>query len=619
MQKKNKKIFVLKPDEIEALANNNHSNPGHILGMHECVDGIYVNAYIPGACRMSVADTKTGRTYPMEGCHTEGFYTVHIDDMESFPYVFHVVMRDGSEEECMKDPYSYEGVADMDLLYRFVNNDRVQLKSLFGARKVCIDGTDGVAFVLNAPGAVSVSVTGDFNGWDGRRGIMNRIDYTDCYELFIPGSLVGCKYKFEILRADGSRDMFADPYADAYEPYPGDASQIADISYNFKDEKWLKMRAEGADNPAPVNIYEVYAGGFKTDDDGKPLKYPELGRELAAYVKDMGYNYVGFMPLAAYKDEASLGYDMYGAYAPDARYGSPADFMEMVDILHGKGIGVIIDMVPVRDIDCMLYWIETYHIDGIRLDDRELVEALKERTASLYPGVLSDIYFNVGDCSRLLSYMRTYPVYRGKLCDALKDMSGHDVFALSHDMVAGSQGFVDMMPGGYEDKFADLRALYAIAMTLPGAKLMFMGQEFGQPGGFGTSHKVEWSALEFDANRYIAAYTKALNKLYLKEPALFDNTDVSFAESTSDEISVYSRCSKMAGDEIYILYNSRYADVGYHLSVSKKGSYREIFSSDDIKYGGEGHNNKTVKKTDKDMQISLNLPALSVTVIKAGN
>lgn len=618
MQKKNG-IFAINPKEVEELVSSRHGNPRHILGMHVSVDGIYVSAYIPGTVSMSLINLDTGKEYPMEQRYADGFFTVRIEGRKAFAYAFNITMWNGKETFNVRDCYSFDNVTDRELLSSFINNGRVRLNTLFGAHKTVADGVEGVAFSLNVPDAARVSVVGDFNGWDSRCGMMNKIDYTDCYELFVPGDLCGNKYKFEVLRADGSREIFADPYATCYEPYPGDASVIADMKYEFNDDSWMKERTLRADKPVPLNIYEVFAPGFMKNEDGGLLSYDELGSRLSSYVTSMGYNYVELMPVMSYREESSLGYDMYGAYAPDARMGSPASFMKMVDIFHEKGIGVILDMVPVKDEDCILYWIETYHIDGVRLDDMGLIEKLKEEAGAAYPGVLFDVFFNVADTNKLLSYIKTSPVRRGGLGDAMNGMSGTGIMALSHDIVGGYEGLIDMMPGGYEDKFASLRILYALNMTMPKAKLMFMGQELGQPGGLYVSHDVDRSVLEFDANRYVSEYTKALNKLYLKEPALYDNDEISFESTDTEGVSCFFRYSDITKEKIYVICNSRFKDIsGFQFAVSGKSSYKEIFSSDDMKYGGEGKNNKTIKKADKNSMININLPALSVTIIKAG-
>lgn len=224
----------------------------------------------------------------------------------------------------------------------------------------------------------------------------------------------------------------------------------------------------------PVNIYEVHMQTFKTDKDGERLSYQAFAKEIAAYVKSMKYNYIELMPIMEYSGEDTWGYDTTGIYAPTSRFGSPTDFMAMVDYLHAKGIGVILDMVPVMDIDCMTYWLEAYHLDGIRLDNKELIRSFRKVTGDRYADVMVDLTWNTMGVSKLTEYMKTAPDRRENFVDYVSSVTGfisehQEVSALSHDQVAYGQGsFIEKMPGGYEDKYADLRIFYGLNMFLPG-------------------------------------------------------------------------------------------------------------------------------------------------------
>ena len=471
-------IFVLKSDEIASITRATHGNPHHILGMHKCLKDCYVNAYLPGAASVSVMDGE--QEYPMKEIGSQGFFTVRIKDRSEFAYKLRVTKKiwgESGEEDAVKDiydPYSFGYSVDPEMVMKVVDGDDdvesgFHVKEVFGARKITMNGVSGVSFCMNMPGAVRVSVVGDFNGWDGRVNPMRRIDYTDIFELFIPGDLANTRYKFEALYRDGNVDIFADPYAVAYEVAPGNASILTELEYSWNDSAYMKNRNKAAG----VNIYEVHMPTWgNVPDDGK-LTYAEFGREIATYVKNMGYNYIQFMPLMEYGDDSGWGYDTVGMFAPTSRYGTPVDFMAMVDHLHSKGIGVIMDMVTVKDIDCLSYWIDTYHLDGIRIEDEELVREFRNITGDRYADVLVGLGWNNEAVTRVTDYMMIPPAARGSFsdytCGITFDESDSSVWALSHDAVAGQRGsYASKMPGGYEDKYADLRVLFGLVMTLPG-------------------------------------------------------------------------------------------------------------------------------------------------------
>lgn len=632
-----KEIFVLNVEEVMAIAEARHDNPHHILGMHSCLEDLYVNAYIKNVHAVHVVNVKNKKEYPMSMEITDGFYSVKIPDEKPFDYQFKLFVKqwddegNETEEVCtIYDAYSFPYVADREKVMDIVRDDvdpadGFMVKDLLGARSAVIDGIPGTIFCMNMPGARRVSVVGDFNNWDGSIYPMKKIDYTNLFELFIPCDLIGSRYKFEALYSDGHIDIFADPYAVAYEKYPGNASIFTDMTYQWKDQKYLEYRAKKQPYSDPINIYEVYLPTWKASGHTEP-NYADLGKEIATYVEEMGYNYVELMPLMEYGKEDSWGYDTTGVYAPTSRFGTPVDFMAMIDEFHRHNIGVIMDMVPITDADCMMYWVDTFHLDGIRLDSEELFAEWKRVTGEKYTSVLALYHWNVSGTYALQDYMSIRPEKRGNLWEFILDRQAEygdeaGIIALSHDMVAhGTGGFIEKMPGGYEDKYADLRVFYGLAMTLPGSKLTFMGQEMGIFGGFDGKTHLDWSMLDFDANHYLKEYVKALNKVYMTEPAFSMKTasDQAFSviESGKEKVACFVRTAVSKEDTCYVLCNFGLKDVkNYKLSVESSGSYKEIFSSDLPQFGGEGNNNKSVKKiTSKDLEIQL--PALSLTIIK---
>lgn len=631
------KIFVLNMEEVMAIAEARHENPHHILGMHSCLEDVYVNAFIKGVHAVHVVDVKNKKEYPMSMEMTDGFYTVKIPDSELFDYQLKVFVTnwddDGNEVEdvhVIYDAYRFPYVVDrkkvMDVVMDNVDPaDGFMIKDLLGARSTEVDGISGTVFCMNMPGAKRVSVVGDFNHWDGSVNPMKRIDYTNLFELFIPYDLTGSRYKFEALYSDGHIDIFADPYATAYESYPRNASVFADLTYHWKDQKYLENREKKQMDAEPLNIYEIHLPTWKGQQDTE-LNYADLGKEIAAYVKNMGYNYVELMPLMEYGQEDSWGYATTGVYAPTSRFGTPVDFMAMVDEFHKKDIGVIMDMVSITDVDCMMYWVDTFHLDGIRLDHVDMFYEWKRVTDEQYDSILVLYRWNVDGAYALQDYMSIRPEKRGNIWEFVQDRQAEfggaaGIIALSHDMVAhGTGSFIEKMPGGYEDKFADLRVLYGLAMTLPGHKLTFMGQEMGIFGGFNGKTPLDWSLLDFDANQYLKEYVKKLNKLYMTEPAFTnaEEADSSFAvmDSKKDQVAGFIRKTKDSADTCYVICNFGLTDVkSYKLSVDSAGSYKEIFSSDLPQFGGEGNNNKSVKKTTSK-ELEIQLPALSLTIMK---
>lgn len=627
-------LFVLNQEEISALVGARHNNPHHILGMHECLEDLYVNAYIPGASSISVVDVVTKKEYVMEQMYEEGFYTVKLIDTKPFAYKLRVANKvwgdHGSEKETVKemyDPYAFPYSVNLSKVMDVISGnddieDGFQVKDLFGARYTEMEGISGVSFCMNMPGVVRVSVVGDFNHWDGRVNPMRKIDYTDMYELFIPEKLHEMRYKFEALYADGRIDIFSDPYAVAYEMVPGNASLLTELSYQWTDMAYMEARKKINISDVPVNIYEVHLPTWKQEK----AAYKEFGKKLASYMKDMGYNYVSLLPLMEYSNEDTWGYDTTGIFAPSSRFGTPDDFMAMVDCLHGNGIGVIMDMVPVMDIDCLTYWIDTYHLDGIRLDNPEVIHHFNEVTAGAYNDVMIGCKWNVAGVAALTEFMSMSPQSRDSFKAAVSETPGYacgadGIVALSHDEVACGKGsFIEKMSGGYEDKYADLRVLYGLYMTMPGHKLMFMGQEIGLFGGFTGKTPIDWSMLEFDANKYIQKYVKDLNKLYMTEPLLYsyesEQKKVVFSDDVKSKMAVFERGTDEAGNSLYVVCNFGLKDIkDYRLKVKKDGKYRELISSDNLKYGGSGNHNKTAKSAVKG-ELVMNVPALSISIIK---
>ena len=728
---KRKAVFAINWMEVDALVQGIHNNPHHILGMHECIDDLYINAYLPGAKVVNAIEVSTRKKYTLVSERVPGFFSVVIKDKKPFEYKLNVRFDNGDEVTYF-DPYVFEPVIDPIDISLFNEGKHYSIYEKMGAHPMTVDGVEGVLFAVWAPNADRVSVVGNFNNWDGRRHPMRKLDYSGIYELFIPGKLVGEIYKYEIKAKSGQVFMKSDPYAFSSEVRPANASRIVDISYKWKDAAWMEKREDKNTDEQPMAIYEMHLGSWKRPTDGREFyNYRDIASLLADYLLMMNYNYVELMPIMEHPYDPSWGYQVTGYYAPTSRYGSPADFMYFVDYLHSKGIGVILDWVPahfpkdehglgrfdgtalyehenprrgehphwgtyiynygrneVRNflVANALYWAEKYHIDGIRIDavasmlyldygrgdgewlpniyggneNLEAIDFIKEvnsKMHELHKGVIMiaeestawpmmthpveagglgfDYKWNMGWMNDFLNYMKLDPLYRKYHHNDLTfsmvyAYSEKFILVLSHDEVVHEKGsMIAKMPGGYEDKFSNLRVAYGYMMTHPGKKLLFMGQEIAQFTEFNENAEVDWSLFEFDAHVFMQGYVKELNELYKTEPALYelDSSPEGFTwincNSANTSLLSYVRKGKKESDTLLIICNfTPMEHKAYKLATPSGGRWQEIFSSDNNRYGGEGRNNKTVKQAKKaecdgqEHYISVTVPPLSISLFK---
>lgn len=728
---KRKEVFAINWMEVDALVSGRHNNPHHILGMHECIDDVYINAYLPDAKVVTAIDMATGKKYTLVSDRVPGFFSVMIKNKRSFDYKINVKFDNG-EELTYIDPYIFEPVIDPIDISLFNEGKHYKIYEKMGAHIMTVDGIEGVLFSVWAPNAERVSVVGNFNNWDGRRHPMRKLDYSGIFELFIPGRFVGEIYKYEICAKSGNVFMKSDPYAFSSEVRPANASRIVDMSYKWKDSAWIAEREKENKIGKPISIYEMHIGAWKKPDDGREFYgYRDIAVKLADYLQMMNYNYVELMPVMEHPFDPSWGYQVTGYYAPTSRYGNPTDFMYFVDYLHSRGIGVIIDWVPAHfpkdvhglgrfDGTCLyehedprkgehphwgtyifnygrnevrnflvanaLYWAEKYHVDGIRMDavasmlyldygrspggwipnvnggneNFEAIDFIKELNQKMHEehkgvmmiaeestawpmmthpveegGLGFDFKWNMGWMNDFLGYIKLDPLYRKYHHNELTfsmvyEYSENFILVLSHDEVVHEKGsMITKMPGGYEDKFSNLRVAYGYMMTHPGKKLLFMGQEIAQFAEFSEAREIDWSLFEFDAHVFMQGYVKELNNLYLTEPALYEldgNPDgFSWINCSSANASLlsYIRRGKKESDTLVVICNfTPIEHKAYKLGVPSGGRWQEIFSSDNSKYGGEGRNNKAAKQAKKEECdghehcISVNVPPLSIAVFK---
>lgn len=346
-------IVILPKKELELLLNARHATPHDILGLHpqkgKGKKGLVARAFLADAVSCEVVDVESDERWALDKLDKEGFFEGVIPDRKKpFNYRLRTV-RENGEIRQFWDPYCFLPTLSEDDLYLFNQGNLHRAYKKFGAQVHHYDGVQGVSFVVWAPSAKRVSVVGDFNQWDGRYHPMRAMGTSGVWELFIPGIEIGSKYKYELIGGDGYLRLKTDPYANFYEAPPHNASVVWDLGgHEWKDQEWIEKRAHSKALHEPVSIYEVHQGSWKrvVEDGNRPLNYREMAIELTEYCQRMGFNYVEFMPLAEHPFTGSWGYQVTGYFAPTHRYGSPQDFMFMVDYLHQHDIGVIIDWVP---------------------------------------------------------------------------------------------------------------------------------------------------------------------------------------------------------------------------------------------------------------------------------
>ena len=580
---------------------------------------------------------------------------------------------------------------------RFSAGTSTDAYQFMGCHRAEVDGQEGYVFRVWAPHAKSVRVLGKFNNWDKNSPAMERIAPA-IWERFIPGVQTYDEYKYYIERPDGSFVFRADPYGTHSATRPENASKVFDLDgFTWTDGNYRRARGRKDTLRSPMNVYEVHLGSWRRHDDGNFLSYGELADQLVPYLKDMGYTHVELLPISEYPFDPSWGYQVTGYYAPTSRYGTPHDFMRFVDTCHNAGIGVIIDWVgahfprdecglfefdggfcyepadPLRRdhpdwgtrifdyaryevrsflISNVVYWLDKFHVDGIRVDavasmlyldygrqggewrpnqygnninldavaflqdmnaaafafDPAAIMVAEESTAYAnvtkpkedFNGLGFNFKWNMGWMHDMVDYMSTDPLFRkGKHNNITFSLtyafSENFVLPLSHDeVVHGKCSLVNKMPGEYPDKFQNLRAFYGYMMTHPGKKLLFMGGEFAQFIEWDEKKGLDWMLLDYDKHREMQSYVRDLNHFYLDHPALWQNdTDwQGFQWISCDDWqqSVISfRRIDAKGKEIIVVCN--FCPVlreNYTIGVPKAGTYVPVLSSDDAKYGGTG-------------------------------
>lgn len=587
--------------------------------------------------------------------------------------------------------------------YLFGQGTHYDLYNKLGAHPMTVDEEEGVYFAVWAPNAAAVSIVGDFNEWDENATPMERLEPLGIYQIFLTGIKVGDIYKYCVTAQDGKKTLKADPYGFQAELRPNNASVVADISdFKWHDSRWMKKREKFDDKKNPMFVYEVHPGSWKKheqteeDEDGF-YNYREIAHELAAYVQDMGYTHVELMGIAEHPFDGSWGYQVTNYFAPTSRHGSPEDFQYFMDYMHEHNIGVILDWVPAHfprdafglaefDGTCLyeyadprkgehpdwgtkvfdygktevqnflicnaLFWLEHYHVDGLRVDavasmlyldygredgqwvpniygGNENLEAIeffkhlntivKKRNPGIvmiaeestawpkvtdkaeYGGLDFSLKWNMGWMHDFLEYMKLDPYFRKynhtKMNFAMVyAYSENYMLVLSHDEVVHLKcSMIEKMPGSYEDKFKNLMAGYAFMTGHPGKKLLFMGQDFGQHREWSEKRELDWFLLDKEPNRHLQAFVKELLHLYKNNKCLYEYDcypeGFEWINADDGDRSIFSFVRHSESGKSNMLFIINFTPVerpDYRVGTTCRRKHTLVLSSDDKKFGGTG-------------------------------
>jgi 1,4-alpha-glucan branching enzyme len=680
----------LHPGLIASLVAGSHPQPHDTLGQHAVDDGFVIRALRPLAAAVT-AVRADGTRVPLEHV-ADGVWQGFVE-APAQAYVLESEYADGPTWTA-EDPYRFvSSFGEIDL-YLWGEGRHEQLWHVLGAHYRPHEGVEGTAFSVWAPHAKSVRVIGDFNGWFGNAHAMRRLDDNGIWEIFLPGVLPGATYKFELLTQAGDWVQRADPMARYTEVPPATASKVGDSSHEWQDAAWLEKRAATDPHNAPMSVYEVHLGSWRPG-----LSYREAADQLIEYVGELGFTHIEFMPLAEHPYGGSWGYQVTGYYAPTSRFGHPDELKYLIDSLHNAGIGVIMDWVPghfpkdewalarfdgeplyehsdprrgeqmdwgtlifnfghsqVRNflVANALYWLEEFHIDGLRVDavasmlyldysreegqwlpnihgGRENLEAislLQEVNATAYkrspgivmiaeestawPGVTQPtaagglgfgIKWNMGWMHDSLSYVETDPMYRshhhGELTFSMVyAYTEQFLLPISHDEVVHGKGsLLGKMPGDQWKKLANVRAYFAYMWAHPGKQLLFMGTEFGQPSEWSEERGLDWWILDQPVHAGLHRLVTKLNAVYTAEPALWlrDNEPGGFEwlDAGDAEHNTVSFLRWDAdGNAIAVILNFSGAPVGpRRVGLPFAGTWDEVVNTDAVEYGGSGVGN----------------------------
>ncbi|SMQ62645.1 1,4-alpha-glucan branching protein GlgB [Agreia sp. VKM Ac-1783] len=686
-------------DVLDKVAAGSYYNPHSVLGQHPIegagADGVTVIRALRPLAKSVVAVLASGARTELTHLHGgiwQGYTLTGLSD-------YTIEARyDDDTVWTSDDPYRFSPtLGDVDI-HLLGEGRHERLWDVLGSHYRSWHGVDeqvaGTSFAVWAPHAQAVRVIGDFNSWDGLKHSLRSLGSSGVWELFVPGLEPGSNYKFEILAQSGQWVRRADPMARYTEIPPLTASVIGQSAHTWGDDEWMSRRASSDPHSGPMSVYEMHVGSWRPG-----LSYRELADHLIDYVQELGFTHVEFMPLAEHPFGGSWGYQVTSYYAPTSRFGHPDDLRYLIDRLHQAGIGVLVDWVPghfpkdefalanfdgqplyehpdprrgeqpdwgtlvfnfgdsqVRNflVANALYWLEQFHVDGLRVDavasmlyldysrkegewlpnqygGRENLEAisfLQEATATaykLYPGIIMiaeestswpgvthatnqgglgfGLKWNMGWMHDSLQYMETDPLYRsyhhGEITFSfVYAFSENFILPISHDEVVHGKGsLLNKMPGDHWQKLANLRAYLAFMWAHPGKQLLFMGQEFGQPSEWSEERGLDWWILDQPVHRALLGLVSQLNRVYADNPALWqrdhDASGFEFIDGGSSNQNLVSFLRwDDEGNPIAVLMNFSGAPVGpYRVGLPFGGTWDELINTDAVEFGGSGVGN----------------------------
>ncbi|AXQ93284.1 1,4-alpha-glucan branching protein GlgB [Cereibacter azotoformans] len=685
---------LVDPVVAQAIVEGAHGDPFSVLGLHRRGEGHVLTAFVPGADRLTVL---ASREIEAEG--VAGFPGLFAVRMGCEPYRLRAEGHGAVWQ--FEDPFRFGPVLGELDEYLLGEGTHRRLWQVLGAHPIRHEGVEGTHFAVWAPNAQRVSVVGDFNIWDGRRHPMRRRGPTGVWETFLPGVGEGAAYKYEIRGPGGELlPLKADPVGFGSEHPPRTASVVRALGQrDWQDADWMATRAARHSVEAPISIYEVHLGSWKRGEGGRMLSYTELARDLVDYAAEMGFTHIELMPISEHPFDGSWGYQPVGLFAPTIRHGTPDGLRALVEAAHAKGLGVLIDWVPGhfptdahglgrfdgtplyehadpregfhQDWNTLiynfgrtevanwltsnaLYWLEDYHIDGLRVDavasmlyrdysrkagewvpnrdggreNYEAIDLLRRVNATVYgedagvmtvaeestafPGVSRPVdqgglgfgfKWNMGWMNDTLDYMSRDPVHRRhhhhQMTFSLHyAWSENYILPISHDEVVHGKGsMIAKMPGEGAEKFANLRAYYGYMWTHPGKKLLFMGCEFAQGREWNHAAELEWQQLDHPLHRGVQSLVRDLNRLYRTTPALHRNDarpeGFVWLEANDSDHSLYAFIRRGRVDEPMVVAAMNFTPVErrIRLGLPAEGQWDEVLNTDAEIYGGGNRGN----------------------------
>lgn len=683
-------------EDLIKIIEARHHDPFSILGAHPHGKKTTVTVFLRDTQKAKLNnELKLDR---IEG--TDLFqWTGKTEKLEK-PYTVDRIAGNG-DAVTNHDPYSFLPQLSEYDLHLFSEGKHWHAYRILGAHPHQVDGVDGILFSTWAPSAQRVSVIGNFNQWDGRSHPMRARGDSGVWELFVPDISAGEIYKFEIRAQDGSLHSKMDPYGQQAELRPSTGSIVAATSqHKWLDTDWMAKREKANWLHTPHSVYEVHMGSWKRNDAGEFLTYREMAEQMVPYVKELGFTHIELLPITEHPLDISWGYQTTGYFAPTSRFGSPDDLRYFIDICHQNGIGIILDWVPghfPKDahglarfdgsalyehadprqgehqdwgtyifnygrsevtnflLSSAFYWLEEFHIDGLRVDavasmlyldysreenewvpnqyggreNLEVIEFLKHMNVVLHqehPGCLiaaeeSTSYpmvsrpasmgglgfsmkWNMGWMHDILEYMKEDPINRRYHHDSLTfgllyAFTENFVLPFSHDeVVHGKNAMINKMPGDEWQRFANLRLLYTMMFTYPGKKLLFMGLEFAQGTEWDCEKELDWYVLDYPLHQGMKSLVSDLNKLYTDTPALyrhdFDPHGFEWLEANDREHSILSYLRKDGEDSVISIFNfTPVPRKPYRIGVPEMGTYKILINSDNDNYGGSDYSGIT--------------------------